>query len=127
MTTNDPTTGFFAGLSTRAYEPLLDDTNASVRFDVVDGDDTDHWLLRITAGALEVEHANGEADCVITSQRAAFDRLATGGMNPMAALLRGAIVAAGDPRLVVRVQRLFPAPTGMPEAAAGRDVGKRRS
>ena len=123
----DATADFFEGLAKRGPEPLLGRTKATIRFDIADGGRTDHWLLGIDHGALDVSPANGEADCIISAEKSAFDRVASGQTNAMASLLRGAIAVEGDPRLIVRVQRLFPAPTGMPEAAGNRSVGKRRS
>jgi putative sterol carrier protein len=123
----DPTAEFFAELATRQSEPLLGSTRATVRFDVVDGRNTDHWLLRIAGGALELTHGGGDADCVLSADKPAFDLLAGGRMNAMAAMLRGAIRLEGNPRLLVHIQRLFPAPVGMPEGAGDRAVGRRRS
>jgi putative sterol carrier protein len=122
----DATAEFFEGLSKRGSEPMLGRTKATVRFDIADGGKTEHWLLGIDEGKLDVSHGTGDADCVISADKAAFDRVASGSTNAMASLLRGAIVVDGDPRLIVRVQRLFPAPTGMPETAGDRSVGKRR-
>ena len=68
----------------------------------------------------------GEADCIISAEKAAFDKVASGQTNAMASFLRGAMAVEGDPRLLVRMQRLFPAPTGMPETSGDRSVGKRR-
>jgi putative sterol carrier protein len=123
----DPTADFFAELATRRSEPLLGSTRATVRFDIHDGERTDHWLLDIAGGALELTHAGGDADCVIAAEKPAFDLLASGRTNALAAMLRGAIVVEGNPRLLVRIQRLVPAPVGMPEIAGDRAVGKRRS
>jgi putative sterol carrier protein len=123
----DATAAFFEDLSKRGPEPLLGKTKATIRFDIADDGRTDHWLLGIDHGALDVSHAEGEADCIISAEKAAFDRIASGQTNAMASLLRGAIAVDGDPRLIVRVQRLFPAPTGMPKTAGDRSVGKRRS
>jgi putative sterol carrier protein len=122
----DATAEFFNGLAARGHEPLLGKTKATVRFDISDGGRIDHWLLGIDNGALDVSRGSAEADCVISANKDAFDRLASGGTNALSSLLRGAISVDGDPRLIVRVQRLFPAPTGMPVSAAGRSVGKRR-
>ena len=123
----DPTADFFAELATRRSEPLLGSTRATVRFDIVDGKRTDHWLLRIAGGALELDHGGGDADCVLTAEKPAFDLLAGGRTNALAAMLRGALVVEGNPRLLVRLQRLFPAPVGMPEGTSDRAVGRRRS
>jgi putative sterol carrier protein len=122
----DVTAAFFEDLSKRGAEPLLGKTKATIRFDIADGGRTDQWLVGIDNGALNVSRESGEADCVISADKAAFDKIAAGRTNAMASLLRGAIVVDGDPRLIVRVQRLFPAPTGMPETAGDRSVGKRR-
>jgi putative sterol carrier protein len=123
----DATADFFDELSKRGQEPLLGKVRATVRFDIVDGGRTDRWLLAIKDGALDVSRGDGEADCIITAGKADFELLATGRRNPMAALLRGAMTADGNPRLLIRVQRLFPAPVGMPEATGPRSMGKRRS
>ena len=123
----DATAAFFEDLSKRGSEPLLGKTKATIRFDIADSGRTDHWLVGIDNGALDVSRSSGEADCIISADKAAFDKVASGRTNAMASFLRGALAVDGDPRLLVRVQRLFPAPTGMPETAGDRSVGKRRS
>jgi putative sterol carrier protein len=124
----DATAAFFASLSTRGREPFLGRMRATVRFDVVEGERrTDHWLVGIRDGVIDVAHSDGEADCVLRAEKAAFDDIAAGRTNAMAALLRGALEIDGDPQLLVRVQRLFPAPMGMPKTAGDRSVGRRRS
>jgi putative sterol carrier protein len=123
----DATAEFFDGLSTRGQEPLLGKVRATARFDIVDPKRTDHWLLGIDDGAINVSRSDGEADCILTAERAEFDKVASGRTNAMAAYLRGALAIEGDPRLLVRLQRLFPAPIGMPEVSGDRAVGKRRS
>ena len=123
----DATADFFEGLSKRGPEPLLGNTKATVRFDIADGGRIDHWLLGIDDGRLDVSRDAGGADCIISVKKDAFDKVATGRTNAMASFLRGALEIDGDPRLLVRVQRLFPAPVGMPETSGDRSVGKRRS
>ena len=123
----DATAEFFDGLSRRAREPLLGKLRATVRFDIVDGNRTDHWMLGLDDGDLDVSRSDGEADCVIQADKAAFDKVASGRTNAMAAYLRGALTLEGEPRLLVRLVRLFPDPVGMPEVSGDRAVGKRRS
>jgi putative sterol carrier protein len=123
----DATAEFFDGLSRRGNEPLLGKLRATVRFDIVDRKRTDHWLLGLNDGAIDVSRSDGDADCVIRSDKAAFDQVASGRTNAMAAFLRGALTLEGEPRLLVRLQRLFPAPVGMPKVSGDRAVGKRRS
>ena len=125
----DATAEFFDGLSRRGHEPLLGKLRATVRFDIVDGKRTDHWMLGLDDGDLDVSRSDGDvpADCVIQADKAAFDKVASGRTNAMAAYLRGALTLDGEPRLLVRLVRLFPAPVGMPEVSGDRAVGKRRS
>lgn len=123
----DATADFFDDLSKRGNEPLLGKVRATVRFDIVDGGRTDRWLLAIKDGALDVSRGDEAADCVITANKADFDLVASGRRNPMAAALRGTLSMDGNPRLLIRVQRLFPAPVGMPESTGPRSMGKRRS
>ena len=123
----DATAAFFEDLSKRGLEPLLGKTKATIRFDIADDGRTDHWLLGIDNGVLDVSRSSGDADCIISAEKAAFDKVASGQTNAMASFLRGALAVDGDPRLIVRVQRLFPAPTSQPETSGDRSVGKRRS
>jgi SCP-2 sterol transfer family len=113
----DVTADFFDELSKRGQEPLLGNTRATVRFDIADNGRTDRWLVAIRDGALDVTRGEGKADCVIHADKADFDLVAGGRRNPMAA----------DARLLVRIQRLFPDPVGMPETSGDRSMGKRRS
>ena len=57
---------------------------------------------------------NGEATCAIRVEKPVLDRIVTGRLNAVAAVLRGDLVVDGDWRLLVRIQRLFPgtAPEG---------------
>ena len=104
------TAEFFDELGRRGYEPLLRKAKGSVRFDLVDGKRIDRRLVTIDKGNLTVSRKNLAADCVIRADRAFFERLAAGGANPVAAVLRGELEVGGDWRLVVLIQRLFPGP-----------------
>ena len=121
------TVAFLEGLGSRGQEPLLGRTRATIRFDIADTMGVDPWLVRIQDGRIEVTHAGGEADCVLTADVATFDKVTSGQTNALSATLRGALEITGDPRVLVHVQRLFPAPVGMPTIAGDRAVGRRRS
>ena len=110
----DVTASFFSDLQRRGHEATMRRIAGTVRFDVVDGDRVDHWLLTIDRGSLAVSRADGPADCVVSGEKELFDRLATGEANPMAAVLRGAIAVAGDLDLLLAVQRVFPGPQPVP-------------
>jgi putative sterol carrier protein len=108
VATKDPTERFFAELAGRGHEPLLRKASGATRIEVVDGKRTRRWLVVVDEGDISVSRANGEATCVIRAPKAVFDRIVSGRMNAVAAVLRGDVTVAGDWRLLVRLQRLFP-------------------
>ena len=108
----DPTTEFFSEIGRRGHEPLLKRVFGTVRVDLENGEQTDHWLVSITKGDLAVSNQNIEADCVMRTSREVFDRIATGEANASATVLRGAMEIKGNPEMLVLFQRLFPGPPG---------------
>ncbi|MFI0795682.1 SCP2 sterol-binding domain-containing protein [Micromonospora rubida] len=111
----DATTRFFENLDRRGYEPLLTKISGTLRFDLNDGPQTRHWLLAIDRGRLRVSQETREADTVVGTTPELLEELAAGRENGMAALIRGDMTVTGDIRLVVQVDRLFPAPLGSRE------------
>lgn len=106
----DPTERFFAELGSRGEEPLLRKATGSIRFEIADGTRVRRWVVAVSRGELEVSSGGGDAACVVRAERKVFDRLATGRMNAVAAVLRGDLDISGDWRLLVLMQRLFPGP-----------------
>jgi predicted lipid carrier protein YhbT len=106
----DATTEFFRELGRRGHTPLLAKVTGTVRFDLVDGDRTDRWLVTVDLGDITVSHKGGAAECTIRAERAYFDRLARGEENAIAGVLRGALECVGDVELMFAIQRLFPGP-----------------
>jgi hypothetical protein len=102
----------FDRLARRGHEPLLGKASGTLRLDLANGARTEHWLLTMRRGSVEVSRTKGDADCVAHVERALFERLVAGEANALAALLRGQIVLEGNPELLVMVQRLFPGPSG---------------
>jgi len=123
----DATSEFFSELDRRGHEPLLQNATGSVRFDLVEGDHTDHWLVTVDNGDVAVTNATAAADCVVQTDKSLFDRIARGEANAMSAVLRGEVTAEGDLELVMLLQRLFPGPvssrgpTGLVDAEGGSD------
>lgn len=107
---SDPTTRFFEELAARGHEPLLRKATGSFRFEVVDGTRTRRFVVRVAKGDLSVATGGGDASCVLRADKAVFDRIMSGRMNAVAAVLRGDVEVEGDWRLLVRLQRLFPGP-----------------
>jgi putative sterol carrier protein len=107
----DATTEFFHGLQQRGHEPALERTTGTLRFDLSDGGKRPtRWAVDIRRGDLSISHRNARADCVLKADHALFDGIVRGEVNPVAALLRGAMSAEGDLRLLIGFQRLFPDP-----------------
>lgn len=106
----DPTEEFFNGLGRRGHISLLEKVKGTVRFDLAEDRETEHWFLSITEGDLGVSHEEREADCVLRTDHGLFDRVARGEENAMAALLRGAITFEGNLQLFILFERLLPGP-----------------
>jgi putative sterol carrier protein len=107
---NDPTARFFGELAAREHEPLLRKASGSTRFDIVDGRKTRRWLVSVDGGNIAVASRGTEADCVMRAEKALFEKVVSGRLNAVAAVLRGDLEVEGDWRLLVRMQRLFPGP-----------------
>jgi putative sterol carrier protein len=106
----DPTTEFFAELERRGHEPLLEKLKCTIRFDIVDGKRTSRWLVAIDRGDLTVSRRNASADSIVRVDRDLFNRLVTGRVNGMAAVLRGTIGVQGELEPMILFQRLLPGP-----------------
>ena len=79
-----------------------------MRFEIVDGRTTRRWVVSVERGEHDRPLGGGDASCVIATDKAVFDKVASGRMNAVAAVLRGDLQVEGDWRLLVRMQRLFP-------------------
>ena len=108
---SDGTVQFLKDLGRRGHEPLLAKVSGRVRFEVVDGDAVDHWLVAIDSGDVSVAHKPGKkADCAIRAEKPLLDALCRGDANALAAVLRGAVQCRGDIELLFAIQRVFPGP-----------------
>jgi len=107
--TDDDATEFFRELGGRAREPLLAKARGWVRFELLEPDGVDRWLVAIDRGAIAVSHSDGPAECTARLDRALFGQLCRGEANMIAAVFRGAVVCIGDVQLLIEIARLFPA------------------
>lgn len=105
----DPIASFFSRLGERAQEPLLRKATGCMRFDVVRRGRTRRWFVAVDHGELSVRRS-GPADCTMRVEHELFERMVTGRVNAVAAVLRGDVQVDGDWRLLVLMQRLFPGP-----------------
>jgi predicted lipid carrier protein YhbT len=109
-----PTDEFFEELNHRGYDPLVARVQGTLRFEVTHRGATDVHNVTVDRGHLSVSGDGGHADCAIRVERSVFDAIVSGKSNAMAALLRGALSAEGNPEMMVIFQRLLsPAPNRM--------------
>jgi putative sterol carrier protein len=124
----DPTRSFFERLAERGHERmgergherLLESASGTLRFDLTDGGE-EHWFVTLDKGDVTVSHGRAAADVEVRASRSLFDDVVSGKVNATAAVLRGELVADGDPGLLFVFQRLFPAP---PRSRAARRAGR---
>jgi hypothetical protein len=114
-----PTTEFFEGLADRGHEPLLQSTTGTIRVDVENGKNVEHWFVTVNKGDVTISHDDAEADAGIRGSREVLDGISSGKVNAMAALLRGLVVPSGDLRLLLSFDRLFPGPPRTSKKKAG--------
>jgi putative sterol carrier protein len=117
---------FFGRFVDPSTTRVLGAAKGSVRFDLVDGRRTDHWRLDVRRGTASVSRSDADADCVVRTDQATFDELATGRLSALPALLQGRVDVTGDLSLLVRVQRLFPVEPHRPQTASARTIGRKR-
>jgi putative sterol carrier protein len=106
-----PTDAYFDELSRRGHVPALRNRQAKIRFDVDRDKHIDRWVVLIDKGDIGVSAeapSSDPADCVIRADQNVFDDVFTGRTNAMAAMLRGALLADGDPELLVETRHLLP-------------------
>ncbi|GAB3814379.1 SCP2 sterol-binding domain-containing protein [Micromonospora zhanjiangensis] len=106
----DAAARFFERLDRLRGEPLLRKVRGTVRIDVRQGPSTEHWMVRFDRGDVTVSRDDGPADSVVTTDPELFEQIVGGEENGIAAMLRGAMQVAGDLRLVLTLERLFPGP-----------------
>jgi predicted lipid carrier protein YhbT len=121
------TAAFFGELAERGHEPLLENTQGTLRVELADGKQVDRWFLEVDNGDLAVSRKNAKADCTVRAKKELFDGIAGGKVNATAAVLRGALTIDGDVELMVRLQRLFPGPRVRRTRRSRSEAGRRKA
>jgi putative sterol carrier protein len=104
------TAEFFERLGRTGHQPLLEKATGRIRFELVNGKQTERWLVAIDEGDIAVSRKSGQTDCSVRSSKALFDDIVAGRENALAAVLRGALEVDGDPELLMLFQRILPGP-----------------
>lgn len=117
----DPTTEFFEGLMRRGHDARVEKVDGTLGFDLVGDGCRNCWFVEVRRGDILVSREPRQVQCVLHSTLALFNKIVTGEDNAVAALLRGAVTADGDLRLLFQFQRLMAGPPG------ARDPRRRRA
>ncbi|WP_431883889.1 SCP2 sterol-binding domain-containing protein [Micromonospora gifhornensis] len=99
---------FFATLPARAPQVLRAPLTGTLRIDLADDGRTEHWVLRMRPGAVDVDQGPAEADAIWYSSVDLFDRLVTGRAHALAALFRNESTFSGRVTLFLAFRRFFP-------------------
>jgi hypothetical protein len=99
----DQTAEFFHELARRGHEQVFGRAAGTIRFDLEHDHAVDHWLVTISKGDVRVSQEDRDADCVIRTTKALFDRCVTGDAYLHTAWLRNEVTATGD----IALSRLF--------------------
>ena len=112
MAEPDLVEGFFQDLSGRGHDPLLDRLNSVGRFEVVEGEHTDCWLVAVKGGHITVSQGGGDADWVMRADRETMNEVIRGDTGVLAAYLSGDLdVGLQDPSMRFgMIRRLFAGP-----------------
>jgi putative sterol carrier protein len=123
VATSDAVTAFFEELAAREHDPRLTKGRGTVCVELTNGTESEPWLVTIDRGDVTVLQGTGNADCTLRASRELFERVVTGDVNAVAAVLRGAIAIHGNWHLLVLFQRLFPSPPGAGATAGDTGAG----
>jgi hypothetical protein len=121
---------FFADLARLGYVPSLARVTGTVRIEIIGEQDTEHRLITIRRGHIEVSRNAGPVDCLVRVDRQLLERIFGGSQNAMVAMLRDELGVQGNPELLVLIQRLFrhqpddPATAGPAGGGAGDATGR---
>jgi hypothetical protein len=112
----DPISQFFANLAAPGHLATFEGHSATLRFDVDDGGQVQHWYVAVSNGDVAVTSQNSVtrqnkgADAVIHVDRLPFEAIVSGRMNAQAALLRGVLTCEGSMAALMMFQRCLPGP-----------------
>ncbi|MEV7330861.1 SCP2 sterol-binding domain-containing protein [Micromonospora sp. NPDC093244] len=122
----EATERFFESLPARAPAVLRGLADGTLQIDLGTGNRTEHWLVRMRPGAVEVSRNRGPADAIWYSSVELFDRLIAGEAQGIAAVLRNESTFSGNVVLFLAFRRFFPDPPGTrdPREVARKAAGR---
>ena len=125
----DPVGQLFTGLAEAGYLATFDRESATLRFDLVDGEEIERWHVAVHDGSVTVGRQHRPAEAIVRIDRAHFEAIVAGRLNAQAALLRGLLTCEGSMEAVMTFQRCLPGPpdsTGRVAPICGESATARR-
>ena len=101
--------------------------SGSLRFDLENGNRTEHWRVTFAKGVVSTARSNAPADCIVRTNKDTLESIIQGRVNAMAALLRGLIKVEGQALLLALFRSLLTAPAAMTESKRIGKMSGRRS
>jgi len=95
---------FFDSLEGRADASKTAGMTNSYLFDI---EGAGKWTVRVDDGKVSVSEGGDDADAVITTSEATFEKIVSGEQNPTSAYMTGKLKVKGDMGAAMKLQKLF--------------------
>jgi putative sterol carrier protein len=95
---------FFDSLENRADASRTAGMTNSYLFDI---EGAGKWTVNVNDGKVSVTEGGEEADAVITTSEATFEKIVSGEQNPTSAYMTGKLKVKGDMGAAMKLQKLF--------------------
>ena len=95
---------FFDSLEGRADASRTAGMTNSYLFDI---EGAGKWTVKVEDGTVSVSEGGDDADAVITTSEATFEKIVSGEQNPTSAYMTGKLKVKGDMGAAMKLQKLF--------------------
>ena len=95
---------FFDSLESRADASRTAGMTNSYLFDI---EGAGKWTVKVDDGKVTVQEGGEDADAVITTSEATFEKIVSGEQNPTSAYMTGKLKVKGDMGAAMKLQKLF--------------------
>jgi putative sterol carrier protein len=99
---------FFEALGGQEQTRLPKKVSGIIRFDLIRGEQVEHWYVTMRDGGIAVSRAESGADCVVHLRSDLFERVANGEASIISAMVRTECVVEGQVPLLMMFRRIFP-------------------
>jgi putative sterol carrier protein len=95
---------FFDSLEGRADTSKTAGMTNSYLFDI---EGAGRWTVKVDDGKVSVSEGGEDADAVISTSEATFEKIVSGEQNPTSAYMTGKLKVKGDMGAAMKLQKLF--------------------